>query len=62
MDWVAYQVCLEDRLQGNPVINEEEAFDKCVEELPSAIQEALAASAQKRRPRAHPRPSLPISI
>jgi hypothetical protein len=48
MDWAAYQPCLEDRLLGNPVVNEEGAFDKCVEELTSAIQEATAASAPKR--------------
>jgi hypothetical protein len=44
------------------VVNDEEAIEKCVEELTSAIQEATAASALKRRPRADPRPSLPASI
>jgi hypothetical protein len=62
VDWEAYQACLEDRLPGNPVINEDESIDKCVEELSSAIQEALAASAPKRRPRADPRPPLPAVI
>jgi hypothetical protein len=38
VDWAAYQACLEDRLPGNPVINDEESIDKCVEELSSAIQ------------------------
>jgi hypothetical protein len=32
------------------VVNDEEAIDKCVEELTSAIQEARAASAPRRRP------------
>jgi hypothetical protein len=30
MDWSAFQVCLDDRLPGNPVINDEEAIDKSV--------------------------------
>jgi hypothetical protein len=32
------------------VVNDEESIDKCVEELSSAIQEALATSAPKRLP------------
>jgi hypothetical protein len=36
--------------------NDEEAIEKCVEELTSAIQEATGASAPKRRRRAEPRP------
>jgi hypothetical protein len=62
MDWAAFQACLYDRLQGNPVVNNEEAIDKCVEELSSAIQEATAESAPKRRPRSDSRPPLPASI
>jgi hypothetical protein len=62
MDWAAFQACLEDRLPGNPVVNDEEAIDKCVEELTSAIQDATAASAPRRRPRADLRPPLPASI
>jgi hypothetical protein len=62
MDWVAYQACLEDRLPGNPTVNEEEAIDMWVEELSNAIQDALAASAPRRRPRAYPQPSLPAGI
>jgi hypothetical protein len=62
MDWVAYQACLEDRVPGNPSVNDEEAIDKCVEELSNAIQEAQAASAPRRRPRADPQPSLPADI
>jgi hypothetical protein len=62
MDWAALRDCLEDRLLGNPVLMDEEAIDKCVEELTSAIHEATAASAARRRPRADPRLSLPASI
>jgi hypothetical protein len=62
MDWAAFQACLDDRLPGNPAVNDEEAIDKCVEELTSAIQEATAVSAPRRRPRADPRPPLPASI
>jgi hypothetical protein len=41
---------------------DEEAIDKCLEELTSPIHEATAASALRRRPRADPRPSLPASV
>jgi hypothetical protein len=61
MDWAELQACLDDRLPGNPVVNDEEAIDKCVEELTRAIQEATAESAPKRRPRADPHPPLPAS-
>jgi hypothetical protein len=44
------------------VVNDEEAIDKCVEELTSVIQEARAAYAPRRRPRADPRTPLPASI
>jgi hypothetical protein len=37
-------------------------MDKRFEELSSAIQEATAASVPRRRPRAHPLPSLPGGI
>jgi hypothetical protein len=36
MDWAAFQTYLDDRLQGNPVVNEE-AIDKCIEKLTSAM-------------------------
>jgi hypothetical protein len=62
MDWAAFQACLDDRLPGNPVVNDEEAIDKCVESLTSAIQEATAASPPRRRPHADPRPPLPAII
>jgi hypothetical protein len=52
MDWAAFQARLEDRLPEYPVVKDEEAIDKHVKELTSAIQEATAASAPKRRPRA----------
>jgi hypothetical protein len=53
---------LTDGLQGNHVVHDEDAIDKCVEELTSAIQEATAASAHKRVPPADSRPPLPASI
>jgi hypothetical protein len=62
MDWAAFQACLEHRLPGNPVVVDEEEIGKCLEELTSAIHEATAASAPRRRPRAYPRPPLPASI
>jgi hypothetical protein len=62
IDWAAYQACLEGRLPVNPTVNDEEAIDKCVQELSNAIQEALAASAPRRRPLADPQPSLPAVI
>jgi hypothetical protein len=49
-------------LTENPVVNDEEAIEKFVEELTSAIQEATGASVPKRRPCADPRPTLPASI
>jgi hypothetical protein len=61
MDWTAFQACLGDRIPGNPVVNDE-AIEKCVEVMTSVIQEATAASAPKRRPRADPRLTLPASI
>jgi hypothetical protein len=62
IDWAPFQACLHDRLPGNTVVKDEEAIDKCVEDLTSAIEEATAASAPKRRPRADPQPPLPASI
>jgi hypothetical protein len=56
MDWAAFQACLDDRLPANPVVNYEEAIDKCVEELTNAIQEVTAVSAPRHRPRVDPRP------
>jgi hypothetical protein len=62
MDWAAFQACLDNRLPGNPVVNDEEAIDKCFEDLTSAIQEATAASAPNCRNRADQRPHLLASI
>jgi hypothetical protein len=62
MDWAALQTRLDDRIPGNPVVNDEEAIDKCVEELTSAIHKATAASAPKRRPRVDPRTPISASI
>jgi hypothetical protein len=62
MGWAAFQACLDDRFPGNPVVNNEEAIDKCVQELTGAIQEVTAASAPKRRHRANPRLPLPASV
>jgi hypothetical protein len=62
MDWAAFQACIEHRLPGNPVVVDEEAIDKCLEELTSAIHEATAISAPRRRQRADPRPPLHASI
>jgi hypothetical protein len=61
MDWAAFQACLDDGLPGNPVVNNEEAIDKCAEELTSAIEEATAASAPKCLHHADPRPPPPDS-
>jgi hypothetical protein len=59
MDWLA---CLEDRLLENSVVNDDEIIDKCMDEMTSAIQQALVASATKRLPRSNPRTPLPTSI
>jgi hypothetical protein len=48
MDWTAFQACLDNILPGNPMVNNEESINKCVEELTSAIQEATVASPPKR--------------
>jgi hypothetical protein len=44
------------------VVVDEEAINKCLEELTSTIHEAAAASAPRRRPRADARHPLPPSI
>jgi hypothetical protein len=49
MDWAAFHAFLDDRLPGNPVVNDEETNGKCVEELTSTILRATAASALKRQ-------------
>jgi hypothetical protein len=47
-DWTAFQTCLENRLPGNPVVNDDVAIDKGVGQLIGAIQEVTVASAPKR--------------
>jgi hypothetical protein len=37
VDWAAFQACIEDRLLENPMVNNEKAIDKCVEERTSVI-------------------------
>jgi hypothetical protein len=56
IDWVALQACVEVRPPGNPVMVDEEAIEKCTEELISAIQVATAESAPRLRTCANPRP------
>jgi hypothetical protein len=46
----------------NPVISDEESTDKCVEELSSAIQNALAATDPKHRPSAGHGPLYPPKL
>jgi hypothetical protein len=48
MDWSGFQACLEHRLPGNPVVVDEEAIEKCLEDLTTAIHETTAASAPMR--------------
>jgi hypothetical protein len=43
MDWATFQAYLEDRLPGNPAVNDEETMDKYFGELISPIHEAIAA-------------------
>jgi hypothetical protein len=45
---------------GDPVANDEEAVDMCVEELTTSVQYATAASASKRWPRAVKLPPIPL--
>jgi hypothetical protein len=54
--WVEFLTYPEDRLLVNPVVNDEEAIYKWVEQLTSATQEAPAASAPKCRPRSETTP------
>jgi hypothetical protein len=62
MDWGAFQGCLEDRLPWNLGLNDEEEFERCVEDFTNAIQEAIAASDPIRRHRANRLPPLYASI
>jgi hypothetical protein len=61
-DWVKFQACLEDRLPSTPKLRSGVEIDTCVEEVSSAITEALAASAPRRRLRDDPRPPIPARV
>jgi hypothetical protein len=61
-DWVKFQASLEERLPSTPLLPNEGEIDTCVEEMSSAILEALAASTAKSRPRDDPRPPIPACI
>jgi hypothetical protein len=61
-DWVKFQACLENSLPPTPKLRSGMQIDTCVEEVSSAITEALAASAPRRRPRDDPRPQIPARI
>jgi hypothetical protein len=53
---------LEERLPSNPTANDDETIDKCIEELTSAIEEAIPVYAPKRRPGADTRFPLAAAI
>jgi hypothetical protein len=38
VDWVAYEACLEDRLPGNPAVNDEESIDKWLRSCPAPLK------------------------
>jgi hypothetical protein len=61
-DWVKFQSSLEDRLPSTPLRPNEGEIDTCVEEMSSAILEALAAPNPESRPRDDPRPPIPACI
>jgi hypothetical protein len=60
--WVKFQSRLEETLPSTPLLPNEVDIDRCVEEMSSAILEALAASTPKSRPRDDPRPPIPARI
>jgi hypothetical protein len=61
-DWVKYQASLEERLPSTPLLPNEGEIDTCVEEISSAILEALAASTPENCPRDDPRSPIPACI
>jgi hypothetical protein len=61
-DWVKFQPTLEERLPSTPLLPNEGEIDTCVEEMSSAILEAVAASTPESRPRDDPRPPIPACI
>jgi hypothetical protein len=61
-DWVKCQASLEERLPSTLLLTNEGEIDTCVEEMSSAILEALAASTPESPPRDYPRPEIPACI
>jgi hypothetical protein len=61
-DWVKFQASLEERLPSTPLLPNEGEIDTCVEEISSAILEALAASTPENRPRDDPRSPITACI
>jgi hypothetical protein len=61
-DWPKFHACLEAGLPPNPDLPNEGVIEACVKELTSAILKALADSTPKCRPRADPRPPLPVHV
>jgi hypothetical protein len=61
-DWVKFQASLEERLPSTPLLPNEVEINTCVEEISTAILEALAASTPKSRPRDDPLPPIPSAI
>jgi hypothetical protein len=59
---VKFQTSLEERLPSTPLLPKEGEIDRSVEEMSSAILEALAASTPKSRPCDDPRPPIPVCI
>jgi hypothetical protein len=62
IDWVKFQASLEERPPSSPLLPIEVEIETCVEEMSSAILEALAASTVESRPRDDPQPPIPACI
>jgi hypothetical protein len=58
IDWVKFQASLEERLRSTPLLPNDVEIDTYVEEMSSAILEALAAPTSESRPRDDPRPPI----
>jgi hypothetical protein len=61
-DWVKFQASLEETLPSTPLLPNKGEIDTCVEEMSSAILEALATSPPESRPRDNQRPPVPACI
>jgi hypothetical protein len=61
-DGVKFQASLDERLPSTPLLPNEGEIDMCLEEMSSAILEALAASTSESRPPDDPRPQIPACI